>query len=178
MGQVIDREYTAGRTHAASVDGRRDRRPVLGDADRVAPRPIGSRSARPRVERQRQHHPRPGVAERRRTTPSSDRRRPAGVRPHGAGRRRTVVGVVFAALVACGIVLAHDVLAGSSGLPASASSSRPAPTRAVVTALPGDTLWGLAEQYRGDVSIDRYVELLVRLNGGPSIAAGQSVLLP
>lgn len=86
--------------------------------------------------------------------------------------------MVLAALLACGIVLAHDVLAGSSGLPASASSSRSAPTRAVVTALPGDTLWGIAEQHRGDVPVDRYVDLLVRVNGGPSIVAGQTILLP
>jgi Tfp pilus assembly protein FimV len=47
-----------------------------------------------------------------------------------------------------------------------------------VTAQPGDTLWSIAQAHRGDVSVDRYVDKLVDLNGGASIMAGQQVVLP
>ncbi len=93
-------------------------------------------------------------------------------------RRRAVVGTVVAILVAVGIVLTHDVLAGSGGVPASAAVSQPARARVVVTAQPGDTLWSIAEVHRGEVGLTRYVDKLVDLNGGPSIQAGQAVLLP
>lgn len=93
-------------------------------------------------------------------------------------RRRAVVGIVLAVLVAASAVLAHDVLAGSGGVPASAAASQPARTRTTVTARPGDTLWSLAEQHHGDVSLTRYVDALVSLNGGASIQAGQAVVLP
>lgn len=93
-------------------------------------------------------------------------------------RRRMVVGVVTAALVAITIVLAIDVLAGSSGVPASAVSGQPAPGRSVTIARPGDSLWSLAETYRGDVSVTAYVEALISLNDGPTIEAGQRIVLP
>ena len=93
-------------------------------------------------------------------------------------RRRAVVGVVLAVLVAVGVVLTHDVLAGSGGVPASAAASQPAQVRATITAQPGDTLWSIAQAHRGSVSVDRYVDKLVDLNGGASIEAGQQVVLP
>lgn len=93
-------------------------------------------------------------------------------------RRRAVVGTALAALVAVGSVLAHDVLAGSSGVPASAAASQPALVRTTVTAQPGDTLWSIAQSRHGSVSITRYVDKLVDLNGGASIQAGQAVVLP
>lgn len=93
-------------------------------------------------------------------------------------RRRTVVGIVLAVLVAVGAVSAHDVLAGSGGVPASAAESQPARTRPTVTARPGDTLWAIAERHHGGVPISRYVDALVDLNGGAAIQAGQAVLLP
>jgi hypothetical protein len=93
-------------------------------------------------------------------------------------RRRAVVGTVLAAFVACGIVLTHDVLAGSGGVPASAAASQPALVRATVTAQPGDTLWSIAQAHRGSVSINTYVDKLVSLNGGASIQAGRQVVLP
>lgn len=93
-------------------------------------------------------------------------------------RRRALVGVVSAVLVAGGIVLAHDVLAGSGGVPASAAASQPAHPRAVVTAQPGDTLWSIALAHRGEVPVSRFVDKLVDLNGGASIRAGQQVVLP
>lgn len=93
-------------------------------------------------------------------------------------RRRAIVGVVAAVVVACGIVLAHDVLAGSGGVPASAAASQPAHARSTITAQSGDTLWSIGRTYRGDVPISRYVDKLVDLNGGASIQAGQQVILP
>ena len=93
-------------------------------------------------------------------------------------RRRAVVGTTLAVFVAVGAVLTHDVLAGSGGVPASAAASQPALVRTTVTAQPGDTLWSIAQSRHGSVSITRYVDKLVDLNGGASIQAGQAVLLP
>jgi LysM repeat protein len=93
-------------------------------------------------------------------------------------RRRVVVGTTLAVLVAVGAVTTHDVLAGSGGVPASAAVSLPAQARARVVAQPGDTLWSIASAHHGPISITRYVDALVDLNGGPTIQAGQEVLLP
>jgi LysM repeat protein len=49
---------------------------------------------------------------------------------------------------------------------------------AVHVAAPGDTLWAIADRYRGDVGRDRYIDALVTLNGGTSIQAGQAIRLP
>ena len=42
----------------------------------------------------------------------------------------------------------------------------------------GDSLWSIARANHGDVSIDRYVDALIDLNGGTAIAVGQAVHLP
>jgi len=104
--------------------------------------------------------------------------RPGRARPSAATyrRRRAVFGIVSAVGIAVGAVAAHDVLAGSGGVPASAAESLPA--RVTVVARPGDTLWSIAELHHGEVSISRYVDTMVDLNGGASIQAGQVVLLP
>jgi hypothetical protein len=91
-------------------------------------------------------------------------------------RRRAVVGTALAACVAVGAVTAYDVLAGSGSVPASAAVSQPA--RVTTVAGPGDSLWSIAERHHGDISITRYVDKLVQLNGGPTIQAGQLVVLP
>ena len=125
-----------------------------------------SRSGSPRAHR--------GVVER-----PDDRRRRAQ-RPVVAEatyrRRRMIVGTALAVFVAVGAVATHDVLAGSGSAPASAAVSQPA--RPMIVAQPGDTLWEIAHRYRGDISVMRYVDKLVSLNGGPSIVAGQTVVLP
>lgn len=92
-------------------------------------------------------------------------------------RRRLIVGTTLAVLVAVGAVATHDVLAGSGGDPASAAASQPAHVTSIV-ARPGDSLWSIADRFRGDISISRYVDTMVVLNGGASIEAGQTVLLP
>lgn len=93
-------------------------------------------------------------------------------------RRRAVVGTVTAIFLAVGIVTTHDVLVGSGGVPASAAPSQPALVRSTITAKLGDTMWSIAEQRRGDVGIRTYVDKLVDLNGGPSLQAGQQVIIP
>lgn len=104
--------------------------------------------------------------------------RPRAVSERTYRRRRAVVSGLLAAAVACGIVVTHDVLTGSGGVPASAAASRSAQVRATVTAQPGDTLWSIAQTHRGGVAVGRYVDKLVDLNGGASIRAGQQVVLP
>ena len=93
-------------------------------------------------------------------------------------RRRVVVGTSLAVLVAVSAVTAHDVLAGSGGVPASAAVSQPAQARTRVIAQAGDTLWSIAGLHHGEVSITRYVDALVDLNGGATIQVGQEVVLP
>lgn len=128
------------------------------------------------------HHPQPRRTERsvhdlreRRTPPV----RAVRARPSEATfrRRRAIVGTTLAVLVAVGAVATHDVLAGSGGDPASAAVSQPAHVTSIV-ARPGDSLWSIANQFRGDISISRYVDTMVVLNGGASIEVGQTVLLP
>jgi nucleoid-associated protein YgaU len=91
-------------------------------------------------------------------------------------RRRAVVGVVSAVLIAVASVATHDVLAGSGGVPASAAVSLPA--RTSVVAQPGDTLWSIASAHHGEASLTRYLDSLVDLNGGASIQPGQLIVLP
>lgn len=43
---------------------------------------------------------------------------------------------------------------------------------------PGDTLWGLASHYRGGLGQADYVDLLVQVNGGAQIEAGELIVLP
>src|SRR3954466_14675526 len=65
-------------------------------------------------------------------------------------RRRAVVGTMLAALVAVGLVTAHDVLAGSRGGPAPPPPSLPAQARVHVVAQAGDTLWSIAVAHHGE----------------------------
>lgn len=95
---------------------------------------------------------------------------------------RRAVAAALAVVVTIGATSAVTaVLAGLGGAPASASEAQPAPLTAatgVHVARRGESLWTIAEIYRGRVSHARYVDALVRLNGGPSITAGQAVHLP
>lgn len=93
-------------------------------------------------------------------------------------RRRLGVGTVLAMAVVTGGLAINEVLAGDGGVTASASAAEPVPVRSTVTARPGDTLWAIAQRHRGDVDLYRYVDRLIALNGGPSIQAGQSIVLP
>ena len=42
----------------------------------------------------------------------------------------------------------------------------------------GDTLWSIAETYRGEVERHAFVDALITLNHGTSIQIGQAVRLP
>jgi len=137
---------------------------VLHRTTTIATDPIAGSVVRPRARSASPVVPRPLPAPR----PSAATYR----------RRRAVVGTVLAALVAVGMVAAHDVLAGSGGVPASAAVSLPAQARTRVVAQAGDTLWSIASAHHGDISITRYVDALVDLNGGATIQAGQEVVLP
>jgi LysM repeat protein len=99
------------------------------------------------------------------------------VLPNYALRRLGALAVVVTALVLVGIII---LLAGSGGRPASAFQAEPALSSAatVHVAEAGDSLWSIAEANHGDVSIDRYVDALIDLNGGTVIAVGQAVRLP
>ena len=105
------------------------------------------------------------------------RRAPPVVLP-AYGRRRVAAAGLFVGLLAIGGVAAHDVLAGSGGVPASAAGATPAPVRDVVVARPGDTWWAIAERFHGEIVFDGYLEALINLNDGPSIQAGQAITLP
>jgi LysM repeat protein len=50
--------------------------------------------------------------------------------------------------------------------------------RRQLVAQPGDTLWSIASAHHGDVSITRYLDTLVDLNGGATIQVGQTIVLP
>jgi hypothetical protein len=93
-------------------------------------------------------------------------------------RRRTGAALLVAAVVGGGALVADSVLSGSGGVPASAAGTGAAHVERAVRAAPGDSLWSIAEEHRGDIAITRYVEKLIDLNGGTRIEAGQLVRLP
>jgi Tfp pilus assembly protein FimV len=100
--------------------------------------------------------------------------------------RRLIAAVVALAVLAVGAIAAVEAVgalvdlggrpAAASEIPAPGSALAAAPS--VHVASPGDTLWSIAERYRGAVSRDRYVDALIDLNGGTSIQAGQPIRLP
>jgi hypothetical protein len=92
-------------------------------------------------------------------------------------RRRITVAVISALLAFAGVTLG-GAIAGSGGVPASASGAGEILEPLVIVVRPGDTLWSLAHQYRGEIPHSRYVDYLVRLNGGASVAVGQQLRLP
>jgi nucleoid-associated protein YgaU len=100
--------------------------------------------------------------------------------------RRLIAAVVALAVLALGAIAVVETVgalvdlggrpAAASEIPAPGSGAAAAPSLHV--AAPGDTLWSIAEQYRGEVSRDRFVDALIDLNGGTGIQVGQPVRLP
>lgn len=116
-------------------------------------------------------------------------------------RRRLVVVLVLTALVALLGLGAHSVLADRGGVPASTPAIRPAnsalaaaqprpagvvpvavpvvvPATLTYVVQPGDTLWSLAEQFRGGAGMSHYVDMLVSANGGSVVQPGQVLVMP
>ena len=98
--------------------------------------------------------------------------------------RRVAVALLALAVLAAGAVGVGEVvgaLADLGGRPAAASEVAPtagAATPRLHVAAPGDTMWSIAQQYRGEVGRDRYVDALIDLNGAAAIQVGQAVRLP
>ena len=96
--------------------------------------------------------------------------------------------VVAAALLALVVMLLAfavstivDAAIDVGGRPAAASgvaAASDAPIVRVHVAQPGDTMWSIADRYRGEVGHGRYVDALIDLNGGTAIQVGQAVRLP
>ena len=92
-------------------------------------------------------------------------------------RRRLVLGLISGCLL-IGAVVTGTAIAGPGGVPASASGAGEYVEPMTIVVRPGDTLWSIAHQFRGEIPHSRYVEYLVRLNGGPSIQVGQQFRIP
>ena len=94
--------------------------------------------------------------------------------------RRLVVGGLATMTLIVGMLGLVGMSAGLAGSPASAASAASAEAVApsVHVAQSGDTLWSIANTYRGDVDRDRFIDVLIRMNGGVEIQAGQAVWLP
>ncbi len=132
-------------------------------ADRIAPRPIGS--ARRTVRSGR-----------------ADRVRPAEVDYTARRAVALVVVLVVVALAAFAGSALVGALADVGSRPAAASdiaaTSANAPIVRIHVAQPGDTLWSIADRYRGEVGQRRFVDALIDVNGGTGIQVGQAVHLP
>jgi len=127
----------------------------------------------------RRHPVLPGPGARSQRQPCVRHPQPNYVLRRLAASLLAVVTLVLAAYVAVG---AAGALAGLDSRPAAASETAPAAGGAVLrtvhVAEPGDTLWSIADRYRGEVDRGRFVDRLIDLNGGTSIQAGQAVRLP
>ena len=98
--------------------------------------------------------------------------------------RRGAAFLVALAVVAASAIAAGELVgavADLGGRPAAAFEVAPSAgtsTPSVHVAALGDTMWSIAQQYRGHVGRDRFVDALIDLNGDVSIQVGQSIRLP
>lgn len=94
-------------------------------------------------------------------------------------RRAAAAGLLLALLVVPAFALGSFVT-GRGGDPASAAAARPANAApATYVVQPGDSLWTIAAEFRGQVGQADYVERLIAANGGEAgVLAGQRLILP
>lgn len=94
-------------------------------------------------------------------------------------RRRRVVGLAVAAIVGVLGFGLQALLTDSGDGPAAAAGVVSATSAGfVVRVEAGDSMWSIAQQYRGEHGINDYIDALVRRNGGTVIQAGQLLTLP
>jgi len=100
------------------------------------------------------------------------------VEPNYVARR--FVAVVLVAMMFAAALIAVSAAFDVGGRPAVASDNGIEESATVRThvAQPGDTLWSIADLYRGDVGQGRFVDGLIDSNGGTVIQIGQAVRLP
>ena len=135
---------------------------------------VRSQSAGPRRAGARQH----GRCAARRVPPHALAGDPRVGPPNYLVRRLVALVLVIATVLLLAVVLT-GLLAGFGGDPASASGAQPAqPEPRYHVAGPGESLWVIASEHRGDVGINGYIDALIALNGGTSIIVGQAVWLP
>ncbi len=110
--------------------------------------------------------------------------RSARRRPNYAARRLGVL-LVAVSMAMTGAWLAGEMAQGLAGQPVSAAevgssveSSSGSLAAQVHVARSGDTMWSIADEYRGDVGREAFVDALVSLNGDTMISIGQAVVLP
>jgi LysM repeat protein len=89
-----------------------------------------------------------------------------------------LVLVVAVTLLVVASFAAVGPLLGGDGRTASASDAAAAAVVRIHVAQPGDTMWSIAQRYRGDVGQDRFVDALIDVNGGAAIQIGQAIRLP
>jgi len=93
---------------------------------------------------------------------------------------RRFVAIVLVAVVFAVALVVVSAAVDTGGRPAVASDfdAAGAPTVRTHVAQPGDTLWSIADLYRGGVGQGRFVDALIDANGGTVIQIGQAVRLP
>ena len=97
--------------------------------------------------------------------------------------RRAVAGFLALLLVAIVAVAGAELLGalvdgGARPAVASVGAAGDAPGVRIHVAQPGDTMWSIADRYRGEVGHGRFVDALIDVNGGTVIQIGQAVRLP
>jgi hypothetical protein len=86
--------------------------------------------------------------------------------------------VVAVALLAIASFVAVGPVLSGDGRPASASDAAASAIVRIHVAQPGDTMWSIAERYRGEVGHARFVDALIDVNGGTAVQIGQAIRLP